>query len=146
MRSTRRDIFFSIGAFFQLILFSPVFGSPRVAISSDIDLAERCAALISSPEGAAAIGRVYLANVPEERNAHNLASRVLESLKRSSETHHGDWHRLSLRAKVSRTIRWEYEQGQVVVLDGWVLSRMEARLCAFLELNMRGPNAVGGIV
>jgi hypothetical protein len=84
----------------------------------------RLAGIFREPASARAIGRAYLRQAPEEADA----ARPLDLI------HPGDCAALStteLRRAVAARQRADFAAGRTVLLDGWVLSRTEARLCAF---------------
>lgn len=86
--------------------------------------ADRLRAAIADPTSAATLGRAYLARFPNEAGRERLAAAILASL---AATAHGPGalHRL-LRAR----IRGDFRDGMTIALDGWILSRTEARLAA----------------
>jgi len=84
-------------------------------------------------ESAAAVGRAYLATRPEERDAPRLAGAVSRDLRDGGcDPATGD--RADLRRAVSGRVRQDFADGRTVTVDGWVLSRTEARLCALAAL------------
>lgn len=82
--------------------------------------ARRLLAAWSHPDSAKEIGRVYLVGHPAEADA-TLLCHYLESTCVQPERGRPDW---------SAVIRDDFARGNTVVVDGWVLSRTEARLCA----------------
>ena len=80
----------------------------------------------SDRESARAVGRVYLEATPAEASLATLLERLdCEALSRDP----GD-ARAELRARHRR----DFREGRTVTLDGWLLSRTEARLCAVAAL------------
>ncbi len=77
------------------------------------------------PESAIAIGRRYLSRYPDDTRPVALA----QDLHRVG-TGDPAAARLELRARV----RDDFERGDTVLLDGWVLARSECRACAALAL------------
>jgi hypothetical protein len=78
-----------------------------------------------SPEDSVALGRLgasYLDSNPTERNPQLLSSLVMGE--------HTGPVRLSLTKGVAR----DWAEHNVTVVEGWVLSRTEARICAVLHL------------
>jgi hypothetical protein len=73
---------------------------------------------------AAVIGRAYLASHPEEAGL-DAVLRHLEGLTDAS----GD-----VRGAIAARLRRDFEERDTVRLDGWVLARTEARLCALCAL------------
>jgi predicted RNA-binding Zn-ribbon protein involved in translation (DUF1610 family) len=75
------------------------------------------------------VGKAYLDENQEEDSLHFLISTL------ASETNMIDFacstcglH--AYREKIRRAIRRDFEADNCVCLDGWILSRTEARLCA----------------
>jgi hypothetical protein len=68
-----------------------------------------------------ALGRAYLRRYPEEASQSRLAGLVpADPVART------------------RQVRADFATGQVVILDGWVLSRTECRYCALHALSGAG--------
>jgi hypothetical protein len=81
--------------------------------------------------GAAAvrdIGRRYRQMVPEERDASTLRAAILEDRSRLSRF---AW---LTRPDVADLIRADFMNARVVLVNGWVLSRTEARQCALFDM------------
>lgn len=80
-------------------------------------------ALACQGRGAAELGEIYLKGHPEERDADRLVSLLLPDapakLKRSE----------AMRRLKEASAR-EYAADEIVTLDGWMLSRTEARVLA----------------
>ena len=76
-------------------------------------------------QSAIAIGRHYLSRYPDDA----LMQAFAQDLRRAGG---GDpaAARLALRARV----REDFERGDTVLLDGWILARSECRACAALAL------------
>ena len=71
---------------------------------------------------AANVGRRYLRAHPEDREFGDVAALLARSMG-------GD-----ALAGIRRAVARDFRTQRVVVVDGWVLSRTEARLCAHLAL------------
>jgi hypothetical protein len=76
-------------------------------------------ARFSTNRSTVAVGRRYLAMHPNEADASLLA----QSLERPA--------RIAVRA------RDDFASGDIVVIDGWLVGRSEARLCALASLAVR---------
>ena len=77
-----------------------------------------------------AIGEAYLRQLGREPNHESIraaARGALESIDRARD------ERSAIRALV-RTVREDFERGRAVQLEGWVLSRTEAEICALTLL------------
>jgi hypothetical protein len=83
------------------------------------------AALLRHPESAAAIGARYLRDHPDERSAALRLARPPGGVAPDRSAWRG-----ALRSECAR----DFAEGRVVRVDGWILSRTEARLCAAVEL------------
>ena len=92
------------------------------------DLASALTTLFKDPEGAAAIGRRYLALYPEEADAEHLAAALFQAPKPPRATTD------ALRSELSHQRQQDFRDGDVVVVDGWLLARSEARACALSTL------------
>jgi hypothetical protein len=92
----------------------------------------RLSGIYRSRDSAAAVGRRYLALHPEEASAAELEARVLQdpsirvALDSSSDSR--------LRRVLAEKVRLDFLRRDVVLVDGWLLSITEARLCALHAL------------
>lgn len=82
-----------------------------------------------------ALGDRYLADHPQEREERRLAASVV-SASRGPQL----WSRARPLPEV---VADEFAAGETVLVDGWVLSRTEARLCAALALRARAKTGAG---
>jgi hypothetical protein len=85
--------------------------------------------LVTDPAGARCIGQLYLRQAPAEQDPAHLASLILSSLQLSSDNPLR-LRRRALSKLFSVGVRADFAAGRTVILDGWVLSRTEARVCA----------------
>lgn len=75
----------------------------------------------------AAIGRAYRAAYPSERTADALSRAILSETglpASSDEAQHG---------RLDEHVRRDFSSGRIVRLNGWILSRTEARQCALFS-------------
>jgi hypothetical protein len=77
------------------------------------------------------IGKKYLLSVPSEAEKEQLKKLILANdadtrLKSSISSDTSDW--------INQKIRHDFEANQVFTIDGWILSRTEARQCALFSL------------
>ncbi len=89
----------------------------------------RLAGLIERRADAQALGRAYLRLHPEEAAPEPLVEQLLPGAGRGSES----LRRLTtsdLREAARRQRERDFARGDTVVIDGWILARTEARLCA----------------
>jgi hypothetical protein len=90
--------------------------------SSDQGLSE----LFRSPRKARALGERYLALHPEAAGRAALAARLgLDAAPIS---------RASLRERLASLRERDFAQRRIVAIDGWILARSEAEICALLSL------------
>ena len=93
-------------------------------------LIDRLATWLSDSEAARELGRAYLDAYPHERSAGAITAALrlgLDVLPFSVSDER-------LRALFHASVNRDFEQGRTVVLDGWVLSRTEIRLCGLAAL------------
>jgi hypothetical protein len=102
--------------------------------------------LFSQPERAASLGRRYLSAFPEERDTEKLRGALSESLRPGRFDATTDFDSAdplsgagaqageALRARLAQVRRDDFRSGNVVELNGWIVSRSELRLCAWIEL------------
>ncbi len=107
--------------------FWPALGPPPTAI-------ERLTGLLEHPKSAAVVGRAYLQAFPAESSPGLLAARLVERIPGGLET-----VAASTESRVSELVRRsigdDFVDLDIVVLQGWVFARTEARLCALTELH-----------
>jgi hypothetical protein len=89
----------------------------------------RLAAFMRPQPSAAAIGRAYLAHFPEEAEPSALTRRIVGDVASSEAAlmrldDRSLWNRLAARRRA------DFAEGRLATVDGWLLSRTEARLCA----------------
>ena len=71
------------------------------------------------------IGDLYREQIPEERTEGELVTALL---KRGSDENFAGTEFMD------EQVRMDYEQEDIVILQGWMLSRTEVRQCALLSL------------
>jgi hypothetical protein len=87
------------------------------------------AAMVGDRDGARRFGAAYLRDFPAERDPATLLAALASALRR----HDMDGQPFS-QALLLRTVSGEYRRGEIVKVDGWLLSRSEARLYAAASL------------
>lgn len=95
--------------------------------------ARRLLAALDRRASAAEVGRAYLAGMPQEADR----ARLVDALTRCLGAQSCDPARAGkadLRAALTRQIRQDFADRQVVRVDGWVLSVTEARLAGLAAL------------
>jgi hypothetical protein len=97
----------------------------RPVASPAAPMAAATTTLFGDADAARAVGLRYLAVHPIERAAAAVLDRRLAALMATRGPQ-------AVRAAVSRRIRRDFAAGRTAEVDGWILSRFEARLCATL--------------
>ena len=88
---------------------------------------------LTDPAGAGRFGRAYLGDFPAEADRETLLMRLEAALLAEGSEVPADAEAVFTR--LDRRVRTEYARGEVVVVDGWLLSRTEARLYALSVLS-----------
>jgi len=130
--TTRRKV---LGYFASLLAGIPVLSLAAVGRAealAPLGWLEKCAGLSPSFDRAAPIGRRYLAMTPAERNPTVLASRIAERVSGSG---------ADFPAAVTSAVSRDFESGDVVMIDGWMLSRTEAQICGLAAMRPGNPVA-----
>lgn len=86
--------------------------------------------LLSNRQSAAALGRAYLAAYPHEQQVAALLNQIATSAAARDTA----WPGQSLRDLLGQMLTDDFAADRVVILQGWVLSVTEARLCALALL------------
>jgi hypothetical protein len=100
---------------------------PRLAFARGIGPrsdAARLTAALADPASAAKLGRAYRMRYPSEAQGEALAALIFASLPRAARG------AADLRPLLRARVHADFAEGQVVRLDGWILSRTESRLAA----------------
>lgn len=101
----------------------------RVWASPPPGAASRLRALAQPAQSARALGRAYLAGCPAEASTRVLVDLVLSSLG-LTERALAELDEQRLHARLRLRIRDDFAAGRTASVDGWILSRIEARLMA----------------
>ena len=95
--------------------------------------AERLAALLRRPDSARIIGQAFL-RVSPERTTTALVTGIVSSLPGGSRAIADSADEADVRELLVERIRQDFADEVVVDLDGWIVSRTEARLCGIVAL------------
>ncbi|MDH5368225.1 MAG: hypothetical protein OEW67_14675 [Cyclobacteriaceae bacterium] len=79
--------------------------------------------LIWDTETITSIGSKYLQQYPDENNKQTLVKKIVKNISGSDEV---------VIQKLNKQIKKDFEIGNTVLIDGWILSKTEARQCALL--------------
>jgi hypothetical protein len=128
MRKTRRFVltYLACAPGLPLMLRS---GLGRAASEGQELDATTLRSLLADPRRARAIGRSYRTQYPAEDHPGVLTGLIRSSLG-VSENGAAPPNRDALIALLDAQVRAEFGAGNTVRVDGWVLARTEARLCA----------------
>jgi hypothetical protein len=123
---TRRRLLIAAAGLGAAVVAGPIAMWPVVERFAASDPAALLRGLVTHRGAAVALGRSYLEANPTEAHRADLVrnlvgARVPASTSRASR-------------EVASRIRADYRAGRTVVVEGWVLSRTEARLCALIAL------------
>lgn len=119
----RRRILKAAAAFAAVVVLGPRTLSTALGLAgADPDQGTLLRQLVPHRSSAARLGRLYLATAPQEADPSRLAALILEGSPSVSPR--------SLASRFSA----DFAAGRTVRLDGWVMSRSEARLCALAAL------------
>jgi hypothetical protein len=99
---------------------------------------ERLAELLQGVEGARSVGLEYLRQVPAEASPAVLTARVAERLPGGLPAIDAASPR-RLRELLSSAVAEDFRDLRTLELQGWVLARTEARLCALAVLGGGSP-------
>jgi hypothetical protein len=88
------------------------------------------AQLLSAVDSAGVVGREYLRHHPDERDPERVQHVLSVALGGRLE----GLDPTVLRERVKRRVRQDFAEDQVTLVDGWILSITEARLCALAAL------------
>ena len=113
-------------------LFAVAGSLPIVAaLASDERVATIRALFSADLEAARALGELYLRIEPNERSANSLVLALFgEPSLRGADASDLAWVKSRLRSGRAR----DFEQGDLVILDGWWFARTEARLLALCAM------------
>jgi hypothetical protein len=128
MRYTRRLTLFWLGCASGLSML------PHYARAHSPDLRhDRLTAtlrtLVDDQGAARRFGLLYVDQTPVEADPGVLA-RLILGVAAPGQVDDFELERRSLRRRLDAKVREDFASGTTVQLDGWVLSRTEARLCA----------------
>ncbi len=128
MRYTRRLALLSIGCASGLSLMPRHVQAFALRAAPD-ELAARLRALLYDREAASRLGHLYVRQVPTEDDPRILA-RLAVALPEFQQIDAVARDPTSLHDRLDAQVRSDFAAGTTVQLDGWLLSRTEARLCA----------------
>jgi hypothetical protein len=123
LTTTRRRVLQQLAAALGAAsLSAPVKAAASGRLAADPFLTRALDALLPNRDSAAVIGAAYLRQCEQERPAEILQAKIQQTVREVGPAI--DEHALL------RRIALDFERGEVVNLQGWLLSVTEARLCA----------------
>jgi hypothetical protein len=128
---TRRDILRQL-ACGGLTIALPASALARPAGNLSPPLATRLGQFFSHRESAQVIGRRYLALRPEEANLNRLTALIFRTPEHCARLENADTGQL--RAILLNQQRADFARGRTIMIDGWILSETEVRLCALAAI------------
>ena len=70
------------------------------------------------------VGNSYISQTPKENSENELVKALIENISGSPE---------EMVNSLNEKITSDFENGDIVMIDGWILSRTEARQCGLLS-------------
>jgi hypothetical protein len=134
-RCTRRT--FLLTALLGLTACASGTGRSPIATASD-----RCVepewleATVRDRQAAVRIGRAYLDVYPDERRCNRLVAEIEKALKGEENCRHSTEDSEQTRSALQALVRKEYARSNVVAVEGWVLSRTEARVYGLAAMSV----------
>jgi hypothetical protein len=125
-RFTRREFLLLSAVFGATVAAGRVWHEP--AGSAPATDAGLLVSLVRPLASARVIGAAYLAATPSEADPVRLADAILAGLEGGPRTP------AATRRRLARRIERDFGANETVTLDGWIVSRTEARLCALAHL------------
>ncbi len=89
-------------------------------------------AAINDPETIVALGESYRTTVPDESTSEKLIDKLLLDVEDNVIAQ--DTDDAALIELLEEKVKSDFDQGETIILDGWILSKTEARQCALFSL------------
>jgi hypothetical protein len=137
MKTARRNVLLAFAGW-ALVPFAALARLPRAASAAsnpDARLLARLVAFFGEPASAAALGAAYLCRAPEDSEPGRLVARLFPG---ASSVVLERWSDSALRSALAQRLAEDFAHSRTVILQGWVLSRSEARLFAAAALAQGG--------
>jgi hypothetical protein len=128
---SRRDILRHL-TYGGLMMSLPISALARPAGNLSPPLASLLGQFFSNRESARVVGQRYLDLTPKEANLERLMALIFRSEKNIARLAHADPEQL--RAMLSDQQRADFAHGRTIMIDGWILSETEVRLCALAAM------------
>ena len=124
---TRRDVLRQLTCG-GLIMSLPASALAQPAENLSAPLISRLGRFFSNSESARVIGQRYLELTPSEADPERLMALICHTEEDRARLTHADTEQL--RKILLDQQRMDFARGRTIMLDGWVLSETEVRLCA----------------
>jgi len=128
---SRRDILRKL-TYGGLIIALPTSALARSAGNLSPSLATLLGQFFSNKESARVVGQRYLGFTPNEANLERLMAMIFHSKENYARFANADAEQL--RAMLSDQQRADFAHGRTIMIDGWILSETEVRLCALAAM------------
>ena len=140
MSLTRRDIVALAGAGLAASALGAI-ALPAITTGHDPDpITTKLVQLFANRSSAEAIGRAYLLGLAARRPAFAVLQADLMRALQLDPAGLLQQRGTMLETRLRERIRQDFAEGSVVMVDGWILSRIEAQACAIACL---GTAAIG---
>ncbi len=120
----RRNFLVSIAGVTVLTISGAIYYSSRPIKYDALIVEPQLLSHIWDTDTITSIGNSYVSQTPKENSENELAKVLIENISGSPEEMAN-----SLTEKVAN----DFENGDIVMIDGWILSRTEARQCGLLS-------------
>jgi len=120
----RRNFLVSIAGVTVLTISGAIYYSSRPIKYDALIVEPQLLSHIWDTDTITSIGNSYVSQTPKENSENELAKALIENISGSPEEMAN-----SLTEKVAN----DFENGDIVMIDGWILSRTEARQCGLLS-------------
>lgn len=100
-------------------------------------LGQRLLEQFGSNEHAARVGQIYLASLPVEPDAGQLADEIVTGIPINRRARAANGGAGGLHDAIRELIREDFQSGRTATVDGWILSKTEVRLCVVAHLRQR---------
>jgi len=134
-RSVRRRTVLQVAAFWAaagMLGLASVRPTQAAEAVTRTAMESRLIDLFSRPDSAARIGRSYLRATPDEADRGKLLAAILDAEPKLGSPRRRDSR--ELRRLIAAQCRREFASGRTAQVDGWIIARTEARLCALAAL------------
>jgi hypothetical protein len=122
----RRKFLLAAGGFSVLTLSGVLYFNSRPMVYDALIAEPEVLSQICDTDAMLSIGNGYVSQTPEENSENILAKELVGNLSGSPE---------QIVDALNEQVKKDFYDGDIVMIDGWILSRTEARQCGLLSKN-----------